>query len=211
MSKSYYDIVIPLIQGRSVLDVGSVAHYRDSYKIWNFSVLKQHAAKLKGFDRAAAEVAQARAEGHDIEIGDAETYIAAEQYDVVFAGDLIEHLSNPGLFLDCAYKNLTPTGLLIIATPNAYSFAKLARIVGRLTNEPPVNPEHTCYFTPQTLQQLVVRHAFTRDRVEYCDFQYGPSHGSTRKRLQLAINSTLSGLLPSFSQTMLAVCSKVAL
>jgi SAM-dependent methyltransferase len=211
---SYYDIVIPIVSGRSVLDVGSIGHSyhgRKGYKNWNFAVLQQHAARVKGLDMLVDEVALARADGFDIIAGNAETYLAPEPYEVVFAGDVIEHLSNPGLFLSCAHKNLRNGGRVVISTPNTYSLAKLVRVVLRRTNEPPVNPEHTFYFTPQTLQQLLIRHGFSVDQVAYCDFEYTATHGSRFKRAQLAMNSWISGWLPQFSQTMVVVCSKVSL
>lgn len=214
MHRAFYDIVIPVVKCRSVLDAGSIGHSyvgRGGYKTWNFAVLQEHATKVKGFDLLAQDVALARADGFDIDVGDAETYLAPQPYEVLFAGDLIEHLSNPGRFLDCSYKNLVDGGLLVLSTPNTYSFAKLARVVLRRTNEPPVNPEHTCYFTPQTLRQLVVRHGFRVDRVEYCELAYTAAHGSRFKRAQLALNTWLSRRLPQFSQTMLVICTKVAL
>src|SRR5690242_19478050 len=146
MRKSFYEIVLPLIAGKDVLDIGSVGHSyveRKGFKTWNFAVLKKHAAKIKGIDLATlrSEIEFACEDGFDLEIGNAETYLASEQYDVVFAGDLIEHLSNPGLFLDCSYRNLKSDGILILATPNTYSVSKLVRVLARFTNEPPCNPE----------------------------------------------------------------------
>jgi SAM-dependent methyltransferase len=211
MNRSLHDIVIPLMTGRSVLDVGSIGHSyvgRKDYKNWNFAIIQQHAAKVKGFDILVDDVALARADGFDIDVGDAETYLASDTYEVVFAGDLIEHLSNPGLFLNCAYKNLANDGTLVLSTPNTYSLSKLVRVVLRRTNEPPVNPEHTFYFTPQTLQQLLVRHGFRVEHVAYCDFDYATIHGSRFKRAQLTVNSLISGWQPQFSQTMVVVCNK---
>jgi SAM-dependent methyltransferase len=208
----FYEIVIPLIRGKKVLDVGSISHSyreRNAYKTWNFAVLSQHAAKLKGFDFLAKDVEEARKDGFDIEFGDAETYLAKEKYEVVFAGDLIEHLSNPGLFIKCSYENLTDNGLLILATPNTYSLAKLARVIMRRTNEPPVNPEHAFYFTPRTLEQLVSRHGFRLKDVYYSDLDYAAGHGTRGKRMLLALNRRLSSLSPRFSQAMIAVFEKV--
>jgi 2-polyprenyl-3-methyl-5-hydroxy-6-metoxy-1,4-benzoquinol methylase len=213
MRKSFYDIVVPVVRGRMVLDVGSIGHSyadRTSYKRWNFEVLAEAAAKIKGFDILEDDVRAARDDGYDIEVGDAETYRSSEQYEVVFAGDLIEHLSNPGRFLDCSFDNLIPGGVLVLCTPNTYSFAKLARVALRATNEPPVNPEHTCYYTPQTLRHLVARHGFSIETVEYCDLEYASGHGTLAKRAQLAVNEGLSLLAPKFSQTMVAVCRKQA-
>jgi 2-polyprenyl-3-methyl-5-hydroxy-6-metoxy-1,4-benzoquinol methylase len=141
--------------------------------------------------------------------GDAQTYVSPEPYDVVFAGDLIEHLSNPGQFLECSHRNLVSDGRLVLSTPNTCSFAKLARVVARRTNETPVNPEHTCYYTPQTLTHLASRHGVRLVEVKYCELDYTEGHGSRSKRAQLTINAKLSSWLPRFSQTMVAVFEKV--
>jgi hypothetical protein len=211
---TFYEIVLPLIEGKSVLDVGSIGHSyigQTAFKTWNFAVIKGHAAKIKGFDlpKLAPDIELARRDGFEIEVGDAETYLTSELYQVVFAGDLIEHLSNPGLFLDCSYRNLTSDGTLIVVTPNTYSLAKIARVLTRLTNEPPVNPEHTFCFTPRTLSELVSRHGFRTARIEYCDFEYASSHGSALKRAMLHINAQLSAAVPHLSQVMVAVCRKI--
>lgn len=211
MKSTFYATVIPLIRGRSVLDVGSIGHSytgREGYKTWNFAVLAEHARSIKGFDLLEDDVAQTRADGFDIEVGDAESYLTSDPVEVVFAGDLIEHLSNPGRFLDCSYQNLREDGRLVITTPNTYSFAKLARVLLRRTNEPPVNPEHTCYYTPRTLAHLASRHGFRLVEVKYCELDYAAGHGSPFKRSLLAVNARLSQWLPRFSQTMVMVFEK---
>jgi 2-polyprenyl-3-methyl-5-hydroxy-6-metoxy-1,4-benzoquinol methylase len=212
MRSTFYETVLPLVDGKTVLDVGSIGHSysgRDGYKTWNFAVLAKNASRIKGFDLLTADIQEAQRDGFDIDVGDAETYIASEPYEVVFAGDLIEHLSNPGRFLTCCYQNLVPGGQLVLSTPNTYSFAKLSRVILRRTNEPPVNPEHTFYFTPKTLEQLVTRHGFKMVTVKYCELDYAENHGGRMKRAQLAVNAKLSTWIPRFSQTMVAVFEKV--
>jgi len=212
MRSSFYQAVVPLIENKAVLDVGSIGHSysgREGYKTWNFAALASRASRIKGFDVLSQDVEEARRDGFDIDIGDAETYLATEPYEVVFAGDLIEHLSNPGQFLECCHKNLVDDGKLILSTPNTYSLAKLARVAMRRTNEPPVNPEHTCYYTPRTLEQLVTRYGFRLLAIKYCEFDYVEGHGSRSKRAQLFINTKLSCLIPQFSQTMVAVFEKI--
>jgi SAM-dependent methyltransferase len=212
MTSKFYEAIIAIVSGKSVLDAGSIGHSyktRNAFKTWNFAVLAQHAAKIKGFDLLAKDVEEARADGFDIEVGDAESYVALEKYDVVFAGDIIEHLSNPGKFIECSYKNLHDNGELVLATPNTYSFAKLLRVIVRGTNEPPVNPEHTFYFTPKTLEQLVSRHGFRLKKIIYSDLDYAEGHGSRWKRIQLAINSKASSLAPRFSQAIIAIFEKI--
>jgi len=211
MTSTFYTTIIPLVRAKTVLDVGSIGHTytgRTGYKTWNFAVLAQHAAKIRGFDLLSADIEEARADGWDIEVGNAESYIASDTYDVVFAGDLIEHLSNPGQFLECSHRNLNENGKLVLSTPNTYSFAKMARVAARRTNEPPVNPEHTCYYTPRTLTHLASRHGFRLVEVKYCELDYAEGHGTWSKRTQLAINAKLSSWLPQFSQTMVLIFEK---
>jgi SAM-dependent methyltransferase len=203
---SFYRTVLPFVRDRDVLDVGSIGHdYHGGYKTWNFAVLASEARSIKGFDLLAVEVDAARADGWNIDVGDAESYVASEPVDVVFAGELIEHLSNPGRFFECSLKNLRSGGQLVITTPNAFSFAKLARVIARRTNEPPVNPEHTCYYTPQTLSHLASRFGFRLVDLQYCDLDYAEGYGSRWNRAQLKVNSMLSGAVPRFSQTMVLV------
>jgi len=212
MRSTFYEAVLPLVKDKAVLDVGSIGHSysgRDEYKTWNFAVLAGQASRIKGFDVLAADVEQARRDGFDIDVGDAETYVAAEPYEVIFAGDLIEHLSNPGRFLACCRQNLVNRGHLILSTPNTYSFGKLVRVAMRRTNEPPVNPEHTFYFTPRTLEQLATRYGFRILAIKYCEFDYAGAHGGRLKRAQLRINTKLSSWMPEFSQTMIAVFEKI--
>lgn len=128
---------------------------------------------------------------------------------MVFAGDLIEHLPNPGLFIDASHDNLVAGGRLVLSTPNTFSFAKLTRVLVRRTNEPPVNPEHTCSFSPATLTHLASRHGFSLLAVRYGELDYSPGHGSRGKRLQLALNARLSRTVPRFSQTMVPEFARV--
>ena len=60
---------------------------------------------------------------HDLDHGLPDT---DERYDCICTCEGIEHFGNPLLFLECAQKQLTPGGLLIVTTPNTwYPGAKL--------------------------------------------------------------------------------------
>ena len=72
-------------------------------------------------------------------------------YDVVSMFELIEHISNPTVFLKRALSLVRPGGILYLTTPN---FNALDRRVLGLQWEP-INGEHLVYFTPQTLLKAV--------------------------------------------------------
>jgi SAM-dependent methyltransferase len=202
---AYFDVIGDLVDGKDVLDVGSINHAFDrraNSKDWVFDLLRRRARSVVGIDIARREVAKARAAGYDIREADAETFVSTDRtFDVVFAGDLIEHLSNPGAFLACAHRNLRPDGRLLLVTPNTYGLRELFLAVAGLTNDPPVHAQHTAYFTPTTLRELARRHGFALTRVRYVNIRY-----RARPPVQLAllaVNRILTAPFPRARQTMI--------
>jgi predicted SAM-dependent methyltransferase len=81
-----------------------------------------------------------------------------QSYDVIVAGEIIEHLENPGLFLRNMRRHLKPQGKLILSTPNPFYQGQTWKIwrYGRPQN----HEEHTHWQDPQTLSQLLARTGF---------------------------------------------------
>lgn len=97
--------------------------------------------------------------------GSAEDFSIPQKFDVIFALDLIEHVSNAGLFLDSVKKHLRSGGTLVITTPNCFS---LFHIAGKITRyEPTVNKQHTCYYNLKTLKHLVSRYNLEITEIAY--------------------------------------------
>ncbi len=85
-----------------------------------------------------------------------EARLAAGEYDVVHASHVIEHLQDPGSFLDEAFRLLRPNGHLILITPNSDGFqAKLMR--GRWRS---AIADHMLLFSRRTLALLLKKHGF---------------------------------------------------
>lgn len=80
-----------------------------------------------------------------------------EDFDVVIAGEIFEHLSNQGKALDAIKANIKSTTKLIITVPNAYSLKGFIRAVGK---HELIHPEHTLHHSPHTLKSLLERHGF---------------------------------------------------
>jgi len=121
----------------------------------------------------------------------------------VLATDLIEHLSNAGLFLAAARKNLKPGGQLVLSTPNAFCFRELFYVYSRWTNDPPVHAQHVCYYTPTTLKALAARYGFRESGVFYANVRY--ERITWMQRQLLAFSRLISKLTPRFSQTLIMV------
>lgn len=84
--------------------------------------------------------------------------------DVIIAGELIEHLDKPGLFLEAIKPLLLPGGSLAITTPNA---ARITNVLGSLANREFVNNDHVCWFTWHTLSVLLKRHGWRMTDLAY--------------------------------------------
>jgi len=151
--------ILNRVEGPTVLDLGCVQH--DAEKADNPDWLHKHLARryddVVGVDILDADVQALQDRGYNVRVGDAETLDLPGVFDTVVAGELIEHLSNPGKMLDTANDHLDPGGRLVLSTPNPWAFVHVRRAaVGRLR----INDEHTGWFGPTTLRQVLDRHGF---------------------------------------------------
>ena len=82
-----------------------------------------------------------------------------ETFDVIIAGEIIEHLSNPGLFLKGIQRFMNPKTILLITTINAYCGMRMLTygFRGRGGAHEPVHPDHVAYYSYSTLKVLIER------------------------------------------------------
>lgn len=78
-------------------------------------------------------------------------------FDVIIAGELLEHLSCPGSFLESVYPVLRDTGSLIITTTNAFCARKFLQII---FNRESIHEDHVSYFSHRTLQRLAELYSY---------------------------------------------------
>jgi 2-polyprenyl-3-methyl-5-hydroxy-6-metoxy-1,4-benzoquinol methylase len=72
-------------------------------------------------------------------------------FDIILAGEIIEHLDNPGLFLKSLKSIMTERTELMLTTYNANSFKGFLNAIMRREK---VHPDHNYYFSNRTLKQL---------------------------------------------------------
>jgi SAM-dependent methyltransferase len=157
------DIIIPIVEGRRVLDCGGVDHDAAESKIradsWLHKKIVSHAAYCVGLDINVSGVAQVRSLGFErFVVGDVEGLPFCVAFDVVLAGEIVEHVFNVGLFLKSAKAALKEGGTLVITTPNSLSVSAIGWAL--LSGREKCHPEHTCYYSPQTLSYVVRQHGF---------------------------------------------------
>lgn len=106
--------------------------------------------------------------GLHVEQGSFEAYpLVPEQHDVIFMGDVLEHLIQPLDMLQKAKKMLKTSGIVSIEVPSIFN-----SIVGRLAvityrsiktqKKMPMPPYHVNEFTPKTLRSIIERAGFSK-------------------------------------------------
>jgi SAM-dependent methyltransferase len=198
-----WDVIKELVVGRSVLDLGCVDHEasRSEDEHWLHRKIAGEALETLGVDRAEEEVKRLQALGYQVVQGDVEKLDLGRRFDVVVAGNIIEHLSNPGLLLESVKKHLKPDGLFVLTTDNCYGLRSL-KAVAFLDGIRP-NQEHTVTFEEEVLRQLLRRHGF-----EVLDFYY--YNGPYRSPLKKWLIDSLCRMRKSWAWQMLAVVRQAA-
>jgi 2-polyprenyl-3-methyl-5-hydroxy-6-metoxy-1,4-benzoquinol methylase len=147
--------VAELAEGKRVLDIGCVNHTLSTRqaKYWLHGILRERAASLVGLDYEKDQVEALRREGFNVVCADATDFSLGAQFDLIVAGEIIEHLTCPGKLLDCARRHLAPRGKLVLTCPNANNL--LYFLENCLMGHEQDNTDHTCLFTPTTMGVLL--------------------------------------------------------
>jgi len=124
-------------------------------------------SEIIGIDTNLSGVQNMKQNGLNVLRGDAENLGYNSQFDVIIAGELIEHLANPGLFLEGCKKGLRIGGRVILSTPNPFSMMSFMMYVKNLNHA--FNPDHTLWLCPQTLRQIAERFGFKVIKIIFVD------------------------------------------
>ena len=155
------EVIAPLVEKGKILDLGVVdsrrmRHQTSARLATKANLLFRQICKINpgtlGVDIDNDGVKILQQEGYQVKTANVMTMDLEEQFDVIIAGEIIEHLDNPGQFLQNMRQHLRMNGTLVISTPNPFyikQFWKICRY-----NRPQVHEEHTCWFDPITLSHL---------------------------------------------------------
>ena len=157
------DFIRKYITGKTVLDLGVVQHSIENINDpnWLHKDIARYAKSVLGVDILAKEVKLLNELGFNVVCADVEQMELGRKFDVIIAGELIEHLDNPGLFLQRVKSHLEEDGLLILTTPNPFAlgnaFIPIKLLLG---GDYSVNKEHKCWYCLKTLRQLLEKYGF---------------------------------------------------
>jgi 2-polyprenyl-3-methyl-5-hydroxy-6-metoxy-1,4-benzoquinol methylase len=191
-----HEAVLEWCRGPKVLNLGCAQREyarASAHPYWLHKLLADRFPRVLGVDVDRAAVEELRTAGFDVIEADVETMDLGERFDTVVAGELIEHLSNPGAFLDAAAAHLRPGGRLVLTTPNP--FALLYQLhYWALGSRARWNAEHTLWMDAVVARQMLARHGFTVIATEAAtDYLTRPG---PRYHLFLAAARALEPVLP---------------
>lgn len=154
MQENRLDLIKKVCEGKSVLDVGCVGEMTPyGHPLWLHSQVCEVASSVLGIDNDLKRVNEIRRAGYKVVPADAEDFNLNESFDVVLAGELIEHLSNPGKFLESAAHHLRKGGKLVLTTPNLHAAYHLKEKFLHCRD----SKKHVLGFTPGLLRNLLER------------------------------------------------------
>jgi SAM-dependent methyltransferase len=129
-----------------------------------------------------------------------------EVFDVIIAGEIIEHLNNPGLFLQGVKRFMNADSKLIITTVNAYCGFRLLyyALRGKGGRAEPVHPDHVAYYSYSTLSLLLERAELDVSRFMFYDL--GTEHRKTAPWYIKAANDVCVGVSRQLADGVIAEC-----
>lgn len=143
------------VAGKRVLDIGVVAHTLEavSHPGWLHGHLRRSATVCVGCDILPESVEFLRCQGFDVRLADLTVGPLPEKFDVIVAGEVLEHLSAPGRLLESCAAMLTPGGRLYVTVPNPWYINIIAKnLTGRSLYID--SADHVVWYDPNSLYEL---------------------------------------------------------
>ena len=177
-------------RGKKVLHLGCADEHTVRLKLSKDAHLHAQlgtvAKELWGVDLSGEAISELRQAGFtnlirgDVERLDDIPELRNQHFDVVIAGELIEHIFNPGLFLKACRNVCSADTELILTTPNALVYSQA---IFALLHREAIHPDHMLMWSPTTMRTLVTRSGFAIK--EFCVYGDMPC-------VQLSRNESLS-------------------
>jgi len=177
-----------ICKDKTVLDLGCVDHDYFTYKDkmnrgeWLHEELSKVSKKIIGVDLISDYSDVIKEKGYDIRNGNIETFEGVEineKFDVIIAGEIIEHLYNQGMFLDSVKKFMDADTKLVITTPNCFSMRKFFPL---LINKEINRDDHTMWHSQNTLMQMLNFKNYKIEEILYYAFIKNSGLGSFLQR-----------------------------
>jgi len=208
------DLIMEMCAGKKVLHLGCANYPYTQNSIDNEMLLhydlEKSAGELYGFDfdQPGLDILAANGTGnlYRADLEKLDEVAMSETFDVIVAGEMIEHLNNPGLFLTGIQRFMNAETRLVLTTINAYCGMRWFwyGLRGRRGKQEPVHPDHVAYYSYSTLSLLVKRHGLDIDSFMFYDI--GKEHRPHNPWYLNAVNDVFTTIAPQWADGIIAIC-----
>jgi len=208
------DFIKNLCEGKKVLHLGCTNYPYTKDSIDNNVLLhfelERISRSIYGFDYDQAGIDILEANGTKnlfrADLEKLDEVQLSETFDVIIAGEVIEHLNNPGLFLSGIQRFMHAETDLVITTINAYSALRffIYAFGGKGGKNEPVHPDHVFYFSYKTLRLLIERANLSIKH--FCFYDIGIEHRVFNRGIYNFINDVCVKFFHQLSDGVIAVC-----
>lgn len=154
-AKQTLEIITPYIKNKEVLDIGCLNHNMNMFEL---NPLHLEIKKLSSYCLGVDIEKEVLKLGNDVICADATKLELNRKFDIVFAGEFIEHIYNHEAFLNVVKKHLKKDGYLILTTPNTFYYKIFLDIIKK--GKPTISKYNYCLFYPESAELLLKNNGF---------------------------------------------------
>ena len=170
------ELVAKLVAGKKVVHFGCVDHiplieHRRKTGIWLHEILAKNCTDLVGVDINEQGIQYMKDAGFETYNSNVVTEnppseILSRKWDYIVAGEVLEHIDDPVMFLKSIREKYGAcTERIIITVPNALSYTNFRFA---LRNIEMINTDHRFWFTPYTLIKVASQAGITVEDFDLC-------------------------------------------
>lgn len=207
------DFIKNVCRDRKVLHLGCTNYPYTEDAIANNMLLhlelEKIAGELYGFDFDQASIDLLRRAGssrlYTADLEHLDEVPISDTFEVIIGGEMIEHLSNPGLFLKGIRRFMKEDTQLVITTVNAYCAMRflIYGLRGKGGRNEPVHPDHVSYYSFKTLNLALERHGLRLN--EFYFYDIGKEHRPFNRWFYNLFNDICVRISPQLSDGIIAV------
>lgn len=155
--------LVELARGQKVLDIGIVDHFvKDptGSAYWLHGHIARAAAFCLGIDVLRDGIAALRARHYNVAVCDITRDHLTDSFDLIIAGEVIEHLGHMESLFAFAAQHINPGGRLVFTSPNPFYLTRFAMHVANRMRE---SVDHVGFVFPSGVAELAERQGFVLD------------------------------------------------